>query len=181
MTTTYTITTGYRPSPGYPDAITVRCDISRRRDAMATRLWGRAYERLADNGGLDSRAAHIARDLVYALETDKAVIGATLLLPGMMFATFQRNESDRGKERYHVYAHEMTVEDHARLLEETRRLVGMVVLSGYPSALYDQALADWTRIERASLADGARPRVEVLWINPAANVQSDMLAWAGGA
>jgi DNA adenine methylase len=34
--------------------------------------------------------------------------------------------------------------------------------------MYDQALAGWRRIEREALADGARKRTEVLWINPAA-------------
>jgi DNA adenine methylase len=29
-------------------------------------------------------------------------------------------------------------------------------------------LQGWTRIERAALADGARARVEVLWLNAAA-------------
>jgi DNA adenine methylase len=47
----------------------------------------------------------------------------------------------------------------------------MVVLSGYPAALYDDALADWTRVEREALADGARPRLEVLWINPACSAR----------
>lgn len=45
----------------------------------------------------------------------------------------------------------------------------MVVLSGYPSDLYDHALPNWTRVQRDALADGARKRVEVLWINPAAS------------
>lgn len=67
-----------------------------------------------------------------------------------------------------MYAHEMDVADHERLLAMLRGLSGMVVLSGYPSALYDSALSDWTRIERAALADGARDRIEVLWLNPAA-------------
>ena len=39
------------------------------------------------------------------------------------------------------------------------------MLSGYPHPQYDEALSDWTRIERAALADGARKRVEVLWCN----------------
>jgi DNA adenine methylase len=42
----------------------------------------------------------------------------------------------------------------------------MVVLSGYPSELYDDALHDWRRVEREALADGAAKRVEVLWLNP---------------
>jgi DNA adenine methylase len=65
------------------------------------------------------------------------------------------------------YAHEMTDEDHAELLVFLRGLSGMVVLSGYPCALYDEALPDWRRVERKALADGAAERTEVLWINPA--------------
>ncbi|MBB2973970.1 DNA adenine methylase [Mesorhizobium sp. RMAD-H1] len=65
------------------------------------------------------------------------------------------------------YAHEMSDEDHADLLEMLRSLSGMVVLSGYPCELYDDALAGWHRIEREALADGAAKRMEVLWINAA--------------
>lgn len=67
----------------------------------------------------------------------------------------------------HQYRHEMSDADHGLLLETLRGLVGMVVLSGYPHPLYDAALSDWRRVEREALADGARPRTEVLWINPA--------------
>lgn len=69
---------------------------------------------------------------------------------------------------FHAYAHEMDEADHRALLAALRRLRGMVILSGYPSDLYDAALADWQRVERPALADGARKRTEVLWINPAA-------------
>lgn len=67
----------------------------------------------------------------------------------------------------HKYRHELTDADHLALLEALRGLTGMVVLSGYPCALYDQQLDGWLRAERAALADGARERTEVLWINPA--------------
>lgn len=66
-----------------------------------------------------------------------------------------------------AYKHEMDEGGHAALLETLRGLAGMVVLSGYAHPLYDDALHDWRRIEFAALADGARPRTEVLWINPA--------------
>jgi DNA adenine methylase len=71
------------------------------------------------------------------------------------------------------YAHEMTEEDHVTLLGALRGFQGMIVLSGYPSALYDEALAGWRRVERAALADGAAARTEVLWINPAASQAID--------
>lgn len=78
-------------------------------------------------------------------------------------------KSRRSKLRYHAYSHEMTLDDHVQLLFFLCDLKGMVVLSGYPSPIYDEALGEgWRRVERVALADGARPRVEVLWINPAA-------------
>lgn len=76
-------------------------------------------------------------------------------------------KSRRGKIKYHAYGHEMTVDDHAEMLEAARELVGMTVISGYPSDLYDEKLRGWARSEKASLADGAKPRVEVLWVNSA--------------
>lgn len=76
-------------------------------------------------------------------------------------------KSRRGGARYHVYRHELEDEDHAELLGFLTRLRGMVILSGYPCAMYDDALVGWRRVEREALADGARPRTEVLWINQA--------------
>lgn len=66
------------------------------------------------------------------------------------------------------YAHELSDDQHGDLLKFLRELKGMAVLSGYPSELYDTALSDWLRVDRAALADGAKKRTEVLWINPAA-------------
>lgn len=76
--------------------------------------------------------------------------------------------STRGERTGRLYRHEFSVDEHVDLLAFLKTLSGMVVLSGYPSALYDDALADWQRVETAALADGARPRTEVLWSNPAA-------------
>ena len=83
-------------------------------------------------------------------------------LPGV-----RSKKSRRGKIRYHAYKHEMTEEQHVAMLEFVVTLRGAVALSGYHSALYDSALAGWTRVERETFADGARPRVEVLWLNEA--------------
>lgn len=66
------------------------------------------------------------------------------------------------------YAHEMSEADHAELLAFLQTLAGMVVLSGYRHPLYDDALKGWRRVEKAAMADGARNRVECLWLNPAA-------------
>jgi DNA adenine methylase len=71
------------------------------------------------------------------------------------------------------YVHELTDDDHTKLLELLPALKGSVVLSGYPHDTYDDALPGWKRVERAAMADGARARTEVLWINPACAVALD--------
>lgn len=81
----------------------------------------------------------------------------------------------------HQYRHELTVADHAELLAFLQTLEGMVILAGYPSDLYDQALPEWTRVERKAMADGARERTEVMWINPACTArlaaERDQISW----
>lgn len=66
------------------------------------------------------------------------------------------------------YRHEMSDEQHVELLAFLRTLKGAVVLSGYPHTLYDENLADWRRVDRVAMADGARKRTECLWLNSAA-------------
>lgn len=77
------------------------------------------------------------------------------------------------------YRHELTDDGHEALLVFLRGLAGMVVLSGYPHALYDRVLADWRRLTKKAFADGARERLEVLWINPAAAAALDRERAAG--
>jgi DNA adenine methylase len=52
------------------------------------------------------------------------------------------------------YRHEMSDDDHRALAEVLRGLSGMVMLCGYPSALYDELYGDWEcRTRRALAAD----------------------------
>lgn len=91
------------------------------------------------------------------------------------------SRSDMGKD----YAHELTDEGHRDLAKVLRGVDGMVVLSGYRTALYDQLYGGWQAHERKSLADGARPRIEVVWLNAAAVTALDQskqqLDWLGAA
>lgn len=68
-----------------------------------------------------------------------------------------------------VYSHEMTDADHEALAVGLKNLSGMVVLSGYRSELYDRLYAGWDVREKRALADGARPCIECLWLNPSAS------------
>lgn len=70
------------------------------------------------------------------------------------------------------YAVELSDADHSDLLHFIRTLKGAVILSGYPSELYDNTLDGWRRIDRTALADGAKKRIECLWLNAAAAKQN---------
>lgn len=74
----------------------------------------------------------------------------------------------RNGNRGHYYRHDMTDDEHRILAAGLRELAGMVMISGYRCQLYDDELyPDWISIERPHMADGARPRLEVLWMNDA--------------
>jgi DNA adenine methylase len=69
-----------------------------------------------------------------------------------------------------AYAHEMTEQDHRELLSVLRECKGKVMLSGYPSTLYDTALAGWSRHSfdlpnNAASGKQKGRETEVLWCN----------------
>lgn len=74
----------------------------------------------------------------------------------------------RKSSRY--YRYEMTAEQHTELLACLRELRGFVVLSGYSSDLYDNALQGWARHTteaRIAAHRGTGMRTEAVWLNPA--------------
>lgn len=65
-----------------------------------------------------------------------------------------------------AYRHEMTNEQHELLAGTLGSLSGRVVLSGYRCELYDRLYRKWRRVDVAAHADGAKDRVESLWLSP---------------
>lgn len=78
-----------------------------------------------------------------------------------------RSPANKYDLKHRLYRHELDGGGHVELLAHLKTLAGMVVLCSYPNELYEGALTDWLRVEIAAYADGARPRIEVLWLNPA--------------
>lgn len=65
------------------------------------------------------------------------------------------------------YKHDFDeAEAHVELRKKLAGLAGMVVVSGYWSDLYRELYTGWRHVERNTHADGARDRVEVLWLSP---------------
>ncbi len=63
------------------------------------------------------------------------------------------------------YRHEMSDEEHMALLETIKAHKGPVLISGYESRLYDDALQGWHRDETMALAQTAGKRKEIIWMN----------------
>lgn len=82
----------------------------------------------------------------------------------------------RGRRR--LYQQEMSDAAHEALLDLLDAHPGPVLLSGYPSALYDQRLRHWRRVEAAAVAEGGGKRVEVLWIKLVQSAQRTQSAQA---
>lgn len=64
-----------------------------------------------------------------------------------------------------LYSHEMSDEDHEKLLDALLQHSGPVILSSYNNGLYDRRLSSWYKSSTNTLADGCRIREEVLWCN----------------
>lgn len=70
-----------------------------------------------------------------------------------------------------LYEHEYSRQDHIRLLEQLRAAPAAVMVSGYPSRLYDELIGDWRSIAFQTMTRGG-VRTEKLWLNfPAGAVQ----------
>jgi DNA adenine methylase len=66
------------------------------------------------------------------------------------------------------YPCDMTAEEHRALAALLHQSRSMVVLSGYPCALYAQLYPDWYRVTCQAWAEGQKARTECLWLNPVA-------------
>jgi hypothetical protein len=74
------------------------------------------------------------------------------------------------------YRFDYTEQDHRNLLELLRGLPCAVILSGYPSTLYDEQLGDWRQLE-LQVMNQAGVRTEKLWFN----FTPDRVHWASFA
>lgn len=65
------------------------------------------------------------------------------------------------------YGHEMTDEDHIKLLAVLKSLQGMVILSGYENLLYTQHLSGWVKKTKTTTTNANNQATEAIWLNPA--------------
>lgn len=94
-----------------------------------------------------------------------------------------RATPDDNRRRTSRYRHEMLDEqEHSELAQALRQCKATVLLSGYPSPLYDELYAGWSRVEFATgTGQSARgewsERTEVVWANvPLERNQGELFA-----
>ena len=73
------------------------------------------------------------------------------------------------------YRHEMTDQDHERLLLVLKKHTGMVMLSGYDSEMYRDILLGWRMETIKTTAEMGVKRTEVLWSNQAVIEQMPLI------
>lgn len=149
---------------GTPQRTGFRCNMTRANSTPATD-WRRFPPAIAE---FVERLAGVVIEKEDALKVIERFDGPeTLFYVDPPYPHGTRTPASGGTHR--GYRHEMTDDAHRRLSQSLRAVAGMVVLSGYPCELYDEELyPDWKRVTRGALADGAKKRTEVLWINDAA-------------
>lgn len=101
-------------------------------------------------------------DALKVMRTSDAADALHYVDPPYPISTRTRVGKGRG------YRHELTDQQHIDLAACLHGLNGMVVLSGYRCALYDDLYRDWHRFDRHHRAQQAKASVESLWLNPAA-------------
>ena len=140
---------------------------TRRKHGTAQQLWARFPDSLARVCERLSGVMIENRPAVTIMEQHDAE--DTLFYVDPPYVMDTRNVGARHGRYYDC---EMKDADHVQLLEKLVTLKGMVVLSGYSSAMYLGALQGWamaTTEARISAARGTAIRTECLWLNPAAS------------
>jgi DNA adenine methylase len=153
---------------------------TRRKHGTAQQLWARFPDSLARVCERLSGVMIENRPALSVIEQHDAP--DTLFYVDPPYVMDTRNVGARHGRYYDC---ELKNADHVELLEKLLTVKGMVVLSGYSSAMYVGALQGWVMASveaRISAARGSGIRVECLWMNPAASRALDRtgLFWQEG-
>ena len=132
-----------------------KIDVYARERSYCVNCWNEMPERMAEAAErlkcvqIENRPAI---ELIRKFNYDNVLIYADL--PYLL--------QTRGGKQYRC---EMSENEHVELLESLCDHKGYVILSGYPSELYDDMLKGWSKIAKKSYNQNSDPRTEVLWCN----------------
>lgn len=145
----------------FKDFATLSRNRIRRRMNEQASAWMNAVEGLPEVVARLKRVVILNRDAVEVIRQQDGVNTLFYLDPPYLHET-RSSSSD--------FLHEMTPEQHETLLETLRCCQGKVILSGYPSKLYETMLHDWRYVDfaidnKVSGAKRKRQMTERVWMN----------------
>lgn len=146
---------------------------TKRNSATAQRIWARSPDNLAAVASRFSGVLVENRDAIQCMKDHDTESTLHFVDPPYVHDT-RVNVAKNS-----AYRHEMTNAEHLALLEELKKLKGMVIICGYESELYNEALSTWVRVTRSTSANGQSGsvlRTECLWINHAAQKKQESAA-----
>lgn len=135
---------------------------SKRAYSLASHIWAKYPNRIAGFGNRMSGVIIENRPAIDVIQKNDTETTLFFVDPPYLLGT-------RNLSRGAVYRHEMTNEDHQKLLETLLNVKGFVVLSGYESEIYNEALTNWQKFKkksRISSGRGTAVKEEVIWLNP---------------
>lgn len=130
-------------------------DVAGRERAYAARAWANLPEIIIEAG---ERLREVQIECSPAVDLIAGFNNRDVLIycdPPYLLST------RRGKQ----YRHEMTEDDHLELLEVLKKHPGPVLISGYPSAMYDAELSGWRKEQTTATDQLSQIKKEVLWMN----------------
>lgn len=65
----------------------------------------------------------------------------------------------------YLYNHEMTDEQHAKLLKVVKESDCKIMISAYENEIYNNTLVDWRKEYKTTTAECSRKRTEVIYMN----------------
>ena len=132
-----------------------KIDVYARERSYCVNAWNKMPEQIAE-AAMRLKSVQIenrpALDLIKKFNHDNVLIYCD---PPYLLNT-------RGGKQYRC---EMNEQDHLELLASLADHKGYVILSGYPSEMYDRELRGWNKITKKSYNQNSDPRTEVLWCN----------------
>ncbi len=128
-----------------------------RRKAPALRSIGIDRDRRALDGFTCAYPVELIHGCAHANLAEFPFLGSELVYCDPPYLRATRRSERR-------YRHDYTDADHVELLELLKGLPCQVMVSGHPSALYDDLLQDWRRVA-VQVTTQAQVRTEVVWFN----------------
>lgn len=112
------------------------------------------------------RGVTIRQDSAQALLDEYRDPKVLIYLDPPYMAHTRSDKSRQGGEGHHTYAHELSDDQHAALLDQICDHPAMIVISGYDAPLYRERLVRWDCRAKSARAHRNLPRTELLWLNP---------------